>query len=466
MSLTSGSRPGPGRLSAWARREDAQLILVLVAALLARLAFLFSHQPGDFYAGGDGPWYVEQAWRIARGELVHPLTPVGPAYPLLLACVWALFPGVPIPSAGSLPPAAFLTTVRLIQIALGILLAWLAYRLARDLTGRHAAGMLAAFGVGLGPAFVLEPMYILTEAVFMTLLALGAWLYVRGQKGPSATRFSLAGAALGLAALTRPVVLLLPVVLIPHLWAVFGRAKARARVTFLLGGFALTILPWSTYLYFATGSPFPEGFGSNLWIGAVGEGKWLGYRFTDEMRQGLGEDGRTYVGEAFRIIGADPLGWLGLRARNLLEALAVPHGTSDLGGPSIKALWGEWLEQDRSLDGLWALANARNFPWKLATYVFHYSAVGLGALALGIAVRRWREFYVVLALIGYLIAVHAVLTILPRYLYPAETFLWVLAGVGASRLLRSRKPTSLSSSGSGLPADHEASERHRPRGQA
>jgi hypothetical protein len=85
-------------------------MLLAVAAVL-RIAHLLSHQPEDYFLGGDGPWYVQQAWLIARGEMINPLTTVGPLYPLILAGFWLFFPTTANPA---LPVriAGFLLIVR------------------------------------------------------------------------------------------------------------------------------------------------------------------------------------------------------------------------------------------------------------------------------------------------------------------------------------------------------------------
>lgn len=415
---------------AWLGSQRGQLSLLLVLALLPRLAFIFSHRPTDFLIGGDGPWYIQQGWFIAHQSLPGPLATVGPLYPIVLAAVWLLFPMAPQPVDISVVPPAYLALVRLIQIALSLLVVWLGYQLARRMSGKHSAGMIAAIGLGLGPAFVIEPIYILTEPIFMALLAVWAWLYIRAQAAPSIARFAAAGFTLALAALARPVALLLPVVLLPHPFLVFRPREARKWAASLLGVFVLAVLPWSLYLYKTTGSIAPEGFLSNLWMGAVGSGQWEGTLTMYQKSQMFGGDNAGYAREALSAILSDPLHWLGLRAGNLAAAVLTPHGTSDLGGPSIKQLFGTWLSHDRSGEGLWAITRTASFYPKLAIYGFHFFALGMGTLGGWVSIRRWRDLYPLYAAIGYLVGVYAVLTVLPRYLFPAEVFMWVLAGIG------------------------------------
>ena len=438
--MTPSPRPSaspgqPSSIRSWLGRERQQLALLLLAALLLRLAFLSSQRPDDFLRGGDGPWYVHQGWLIAQDSLPAPLTTVGPLYPVGLALLWAAFPTAPEPVGVEAIPSAYLTLVRLIQTAMSLLVVWLGYSLARGLTGNHAAGMITAIGLGLGPAFIIEPIYILTEPTFIALMTLGVWLYTRAAASLSRAGFAMTGFVLALSALARPVALLFPLVLIPRMGADRRVRSARMGVPLLLGAFVLTVLPWAVYLQRTTGSVLPEGFASNLWIGAVGEGQWEGNLTLDEWRQGFGGDRGSYVREALRVIASDPIGWVTLRAGNLAAAVLIPHGTSDLTGPSIKELFRVWLLRGMPFEGLRAIVTAPYFLLKLVIYGFHYAALGLGALGAWISIKRWREFYAMYAGVLYLVAAYALLTVLPRYLFPAEVFLWVFAAVGGLRLL-------------------------------
>jgi len=419
--------------------ERLQLLGLLILAASLRLMLLAQLQPGDFLRGGDGAYYLHQAWLIARHALPHPLTTAGPAFPLFLAFVWSFFPGAPEPLDIGIVPGAALLLARLVQIGLSLLVVWWGYRLARELGGDHRAGMVTAIGLGIGPAFVIEPVYILTEPLFIALLTGAVWLYTRACKTPTTGRFARAGLVFGLAALTRPVAMLLPVVLVPHVAIAHRSGGWRRWSTALLGAVALTLLPWMIYLGRSTGNPLPEGFSSNLWIGAVGEGRWEGTEANYQQRQTFGGEREDYIPEALRIILADPLGWISLRARNFVAAVVTPHGTSDLGGPSIKDLIGDWWAQGRTPEGLWSVVVAPNFGTKLLIYAFHAFALAFGAGGAWVLRKRWREAYGVVAVIVYLGAAYFPLTVMPRYLFPAEVFVWVLAGAGLTGLWNRRR---------------------------
>lgn len=422
--------------------ERRQIWILLILAVLLRLLLLILLSPGAFFYGGDGPHYVEQGWRIARNALSIPLTKSGPLYPLLLAGCWFLFPSASEPyTAGSIL-TVYLTSVRLLQIALSGAMVWMGYRLAYRLGAKHRAGMIAALGLGLNPAFVLAPYYVLTEPVFMASLTAAVFFYLRAIQAHSRADFVVAGALFALAGLTRPVAVLLPFVFLGHLLLNLKRRAWQRYALVFLGAFFLFVLPWMVYLYGTSGSPVPEGFGSNLWIGAAYEGEWQGTVTTYERSQQFGGERGDFTPEALRIIRSDPLGWLKLRTNNLAEAVLTPYVTSDLGGPSVKQAFGAWLREDGSLPGLWSIIRLPNFIPKLAIYALHFFALALGSVGLTFVWKRSRLAFSVAAPVLYLVVVHGALNARPRYLFPAEVFLWVLAGCGSVGLwdrLQSRR---------------------------
>lgn len=408
-------------------RRDLAVVLLLALAL--RLAVLLALAPHDRLAGGDAPWYVRQGWLILHGGLPAPLTSAGPLYPLALAAAWLLFPGAPDPVEPALIPAGYLTLVRLIQAGLGLGTMWLAYGLARRLGGGHRAGLVAAAGLGLGPAFVLEPLNLLTESLFLALLTLAVTLYVRSVSRAAPGGLAASGAVFALAALTRPVVLLLPVLLFPHLVARSGPQRRARSAAVLLAAFAATLAPWGVYLRHSTGSWVPPGGFAHFWLGATPRGAWPGNREADALRRRFATRDDDYVGEAGRLIAADPGGWLVHRTGLLGAALAQPHGTADV-GTGIGARLARWSRDDRSLASLGAMVATGEFAFKLATYAFHWAALGLGAVGAWSTRRRWLDAWPVSAPVLYLLVAHWPLAVVPRYLFPAEVFLWVLAGAG------------------------------------
>jgi 4-amino-4-deoxy-L-arabinose transferase-like glycosyltransferase len=395
-------------------------------ALALRLGVIAVRDPHDWLEGGDGPWYVLQGWLIAHDALPRPPSTVGPLYPMVLAAVWWVFPdqGPPADARAIAPP--YLLTVRLLQAFVAVLTVGLAWALSRVLAADSRAAWVTAAGVALGPAFVIEPFMVRTETLFLALFTAALLSYTAAQRAPGVGRMVVSGALLGLAVLTRPIVMLFPGVLAVHLVARHGAGSGLRWAATLALACALTVLPWHVALYRGTGSFLPEGLGANLLSGASGDGRPMARAGLHEVER----TGRGFAAEAVHRIVADPRAWVGRRARNVVEAVLQPHGTVDLGGDSVKRAAARWLGEDRSLPGAWALARTPEFLVKAALYVFHSAALVLAGLGAWAVRRRWREWLPVYLAIGYLVASYGVLTALPRYLFPATVFLWVLAGLG------------------------------------
>lgn len=415
----------------WLNKEHHQRRLLFILTLVSRLAyFVFSNPYDRFRISGDSLWYIQRGWLILHNALPATLSNVGPLYPLVLAVAWVVFPDTLKPTDPALVPAAYLALIRLVQIVLSLLIVRLSYQLTYRLTGDHRPSIIAAIGMGLGPAFIAEPFNILTETLFMALLVLAIWFYMVALEHFSARQFAVAGFILGLAALARPILILFPLCLIPHLLIRTGPQFRKTCLGAFLGVFLLALLTWALYMYQGTRSWIPEGFFPNLWIGSLGSGIFEGPEATDKLRQGFEDSNAGYAGEAARIIAADPVGWLSLRARNTVEAVLRPHGPDNLLKLKIKQAFTEWLQHDRSLLGLWALINISGFWGKIAIYVFHYTALVFGVIGGWSSLRQWRKFYVPFLVIVYFFGTYGILTILPRYVFPTQIFFWLFAGIG------------------------------------
>jgi hypothetical protein len=430
------------------KRVALPLVILLALAVSLRVAVVATTDAHKWFAGGDGPWYVRQGWLLAHDALPAPLRTVGPIYPLVLAAIWRGWPGHADPAEPLAVSVGYLTTVRLLQSLVGTLTVAIIFVLSRRLELGRGSALLAAAGVGLGPAFVLEPFFIRTETIFIGLLALTVCVHVGNQRRLGAGRAALTGILVALAALTRPILLPFPAVLALDLWWRSGLKRgARLAATLLLASTATTA-PWQVWLYRGTGGWLPEGFSANLMLGARGEHTRVDREAFHALEKELQAAGRGYLGEAARVIAEDPLGWAGRRGRDVLAALAQTHGTSDLGGPSVKAAVASWFRDDRTADGLWRIASQPAFPLKLAVYAFHYGAAALAVVGMLATWPRRRAWAPVYAVIAYLVLAHGLLTVLPRYLFPAEAFLWVLAGAGLAGMrsdLSSRRPAITSS---------------------
>lgn len=214
------------------------LAAILALGLVIRLVILLG--TGDLNARiADEQHYQRLAVSLVEGngyafEPGRPTSMRPPLYPALLALIW------------SITGTDNLQAVRLVQIFLSLLNAWLLYRLGVKLFDRRAA-LIATAMFTLYPSLIFYNSLLLTETVFTLLLTLLALGYCHLLTSGKASTAFLVGFVLGLGALTRSVLWPLPLFLCSAtLLAVRGPMLLRARAALLiLVGFLLVVAPWS-----------------------------------------------------------------------------------------------------------------------------------------------------------------------------------------------------------------------------
>lgn len=468
-----------------ALREQGWFWLVLALAFVLRLLYALSLDPlGQYITTGDAWWYLDHGYKLVQGTVAGP-PPSAPLYLILPGIAQQLF------GAGSAGAVIFLWVL---QALMGAATSYFAYRLALALVGDRRAGLLAAAVLAVSPVFVMEAGQILTETLYIFLASGGLLAYVawvsnapsrrdtidRVPTDPLPTgyrenRFSpyaypvLVGLILGLATLTRAVLLLFPLGLALHLLLVFGFRPGLKRALVMLVVYALVCSTWTIYNLVRWDYPVigAQGISAFLFIGSEG------WKAPDEIDASLAatvgggqlpsdpkDQQQLYQEAAAQSILGDIPGYLRRRAQDLTEAFLQPHGTVAFGGESLKALVGNWWTTDRTLGGLLRLTEGDQFWPKLVIYLFYYTGVIAGLVGLWLTRRNWRVMLPLAGFIVYTLLVHFVLDALPRYLFPISMVWWVFAAVALvavwDKLRGRRRVASVSRTPEGYPASAEA----------
>lgn len=251
------ARPDPRRLFPWFPLAAylAALAARLVPVLLSRdlgigLDDMFQYDMlGRSLAAGNGyRWYAPQdlqqlltALRVYAGvdtsQVALPTDPRGiltsfraPLYPAFLALIYRL---------NGLEGRFF--AARLAQAFLTASLAPLAYALARRLGAAERPARLAALVPALWPLLVLFPLALATENLFIPLLAAGTLALFHAAETGRPRHAALAGLLLGLATLTRSVIVGFPLLAA----ALFYRWRLPRSALALVAVLAALTLPWS-----------------------------------------------------------------------------------------------------------------------------------------------------------------------------------------------------------------------------
>lgn len=388
--------------------------VIMTLALLLRLDAAFRRPPAEALAlAGDQRRYDEIAWNVASGRgfaqerdgtLVSTAFVVGPLYPLVVAVVYR--------GAGHHPEA-----VRGLQCLLGTLLCWILYRMGWRLfdqrIGLLTAGFAAVYPLLIRHSYFGGPAYLVSENLFLPLLALTVLMLVRMTRRPTMIRQIVVGICLGLAALTRTVMLPFPLALFAWLallrrWSWAAVLRMSAVVTIVMG---LTIAPWTyrNYRVFGQLVPVSTQGGLGFWYcnNPLARGGWAAPPLPSELAgdhpEELDELTTNRVGYQ--------AGWAALRADPgripmLLVKKVLTFWLPFLDTKTWKVNWAFLLISLLALMGWW---RARREP------------------------ASWLP---VLVPCGYLTAISMIFYGDPRLRAPIEPLLLVLAAVGMVSLAR------------------------------
>ncbi len=235
VTVKSGEHARPGTL----RSSRRALILIVLLAIVVRLAFMIAVQPWDQEVAerailiGDATGYQRLALGIADSWDYESFgTFRTPGYPTFMATLYALF--------GPAPWIVLLAQVLLNCCAVVLLYLW------ADLVVGRKVALIAALLYAVEPHVVLYTSVLYSDTLFALCILAAMLSLTYGHRTTRASFIFLCGALLGAAALVKPVGQFFPIVavgivlLLPEAKAAF-RLKAAFALVF---AFALVISPW------------------------------------------------------------------------------------------------------------------------------------------------------------------------------------------------------------------------------
>lgn len=290
-----------------------------------------------------------------------------------------------------------------------------AYWIAVRASGRHFLGLWTGvvFAVYLSEMYITTTFAVASEPIFSALLAAYLVLSIRAVDRSSVRTAIAAGAVLALASLSRPAVLLLPVV--PVAWMLYRlRRQAVAMVVGLSLTFAVMHVPWIVRNDAVFGRPIVTttlgGFVLYRHNAKIEKNEYdLGYSlasFVPMVRNLTASAGRTLQSYDEPELND----FLSTRAQRIILA----HPWRYLKLCVYRTIWIWYV--DNSGRGLYALENA-------AIYV-------LALIGLWYAVRARDPIYALLLLnIAYFVAVYSAINVQYRYISPVMPLMILIAGL-------------------------------------
>jgi 4-amino-4-deoxy-L-arabinose transferase-like glycosyltransferase len=373
----------------------------------------------------DSSDYVTLAYDLRAGYM-NPNSPMfamgllrTPAYPVFLAASLRPFEGsLHVPVA--------------VQIAVGTLTVWLTILLAARLVGPRAS-IWAGLVLAVDPVSALYPCLLLPETLFTALLAGGVLAWLHALERNSSWWSCAAGLLLGVAALTRPIGVFVPVL-------VAGSALLRRRqgvrailAIVMFFGASIPAVAWVAKNRLLTGSAV---------FTIIGDSSLLDYRAAGALAMDEGipiEQARGRLWARFWSTAKPGMDVLELSRRQRSLALEV------LSEHKAAALW-TWVDGVvrlfaetglavvRSLTGLSA-PGTESAPNRAALFIMAlalalgYAATGRGVFVL-LRQGQFFELVLTLGLIAYLVALSAGPEAYSRFRLPAMPFIAILAGHG------------------------------------
>ncbi len=426
-----------------ARRRT--LLIILLVALALRLIYALAQNHTSPYTprGGDSLWYLANGYTLVTGNQTDFVVELSrlPTAPLSLVTV-GVFQALFTRAAGAI------IAIRLVQVLISTGIVYGGYRLAYRITRNTVTALLAAGLLAISLSLIIESAQILTETLYMGFLFAGLVVFVDAvtapEDSPVTTRIIIAGVLLGLATLTRAVLLFFPVGLALHWILARGWRPGWKHAVLLLSIYALMVSTWTVYNLarwnrFIVGA---EGMTSFIYLGSRG---WNAPEVVDQqLIEDLDSDAADtengvnagdYLDATKNVISSDPVAYVTRRVKELGQAYAQPHNTTRFSGDSLKDILSAWIKNDRTPGGLLDLMQRDEFWPKLVLYLFHYSGLLLGGAGIWLTRAQWRATLPLIGLIAYTSLLHLVMLALPRYLFPLYPIWWVFA---ACTLVRGR----------------------------
>ncbi|MFN8526088.1 MAG: glycosyltransferase family 39 protein [Chloroflexota bacterium] len=434
-------------------------LLVFALALAPRLALVFR---APAFIIGDSENYFFPGYQLARQIGFDLDLRRTPGYPLFVAFVVSNV-------------AEDLSALLLAQHVLGALGCAGVALLGTRLYGR-LAGLLAGLACAVASPLIVSEHFVMAEALFVPLSVLVALAACWSIERPGWPRGALAGLLIGVAALTRPVALVLAVA---YAVALYVRERSLRRFVVRVAPAALAIavllIPWMARNALVHGNFSADGNGGQTLVGrAMRHDRGFAFENPDDpdparqraralMRQGRG----GFVSPVRERIQRE-LGLSEAQANRLMRDLAVEailrqplyYVTGSLGSfwrlasgvsEDARTLWAYRRDarNREEWEGHIEIRHLLGPPTPLqegqlgeALWLFNLFQPGwlgplLPILAIAGVVAGWRSpargpaTFLALAVLGYLGAAAALVAPLPRYGYPAVPWLLLLAAGGS-----------------------------------
>lgn len=387
------------------QKTQIQLILIMLIAVVLRglILVLFPSvgQPDLM----DTMSYNRIAFQIMEGKGFAmygvPTVFVAPLLPFFLAGVYQLF-------------GIHFLIVKWIFIFFAAISALLVYLIGKELL-RPEIGLIAALLFAVEPSLCGITAFIYTEPLNIPLLLAAIYFLIRGMKSEKNYCFSLSGLFMGLATLCKGTTQFFPFFLFAGLMLFRESRRLWPRLLLFLVVFVLTLVPWTVrnYKTFQIFLPIATGAGESLWTGNY-------FPFDGEFRYGETQQKASEITQGLSWIDRDRK--LGEEARKMI--LANPGRFLKL---SLKKVYRFWIKVYESVPT--GQKRSTDFLILIGLGFVHWIIIFLSGIGLARYPEKRDAYRVILLLLFYFTAVHAITFSVPRYRIPVMPFILPFAAI-------------------------------------
>lgn len=223
------------------------LLLIIIALVVRILIFtVMLRDPSSFLTPDSIVSYIPIARNIVHHGVFssflyspyYPDTIRTPVYPSFLAILLFIFGSITVPAV-------------LAQIVFSLISIYLVYRLGSMMYSERV-GLVAGYLYSFDPASLALTFLVLTETLFVTLLLLSLFFFLKSLESSNFVKILITGFLFGITILTRPIAVFFPIILAFFL---LRTKKPILKIALFLSACALTVSPWILRNNKVTGRP-------------------------------------------------------------------------------------------------------------------------------------------------------------------------------------------------------------------
>lgn len=396
--------------------KDKRIIIIFVAALILRLAFLITYQDGialkNQIMTADAKIYIGLANNILSGkgyssDGINATAERVPLYSIFLSTIF-LF-----------SKENFLL-VRIIQSAIGALICMIIYLLGKEIFSNKVGIIAAVIGTFYYP-FIQMSAYLVTETVSIFLIIFSLWWIIKYEETLPVRYFIFGGIFLGMAGLSRSTFFgFYPFLLIILMLTFSSRQKGLKISFYTLLGIILIISPWMTRNYIRFDKIIPistrSGFilyqGNNPMAKAASGGWW--------------PVGKEYIipEEVFSMTEIERNSYLGKQAKNYI--INHPKTLINLFIRKIVNMWRPYYSGISQIS-------------KFVMLLSYIPVILFGLTGMLWSNKKWKKSLILISFIAYYVFVHAILVSTIRYRWPVMPCFFIFSAFAINKITQKYK---------------------------